>query len=452
MPHGDMKADRPHILLVNPWIHDFAAYDAWAQPLGLLQIGAALRRHGCRVSYSDCLDRFHPRAPSTEPQIRNGRGPYMKTALPPPAGLEDLPRRFSRYGIPVEWLLGDLEAISPPDLVLVTSIMTYWYPGVAETVRAIKKVFPATPLILGGIYATLCRAHAEATIDADEVVAGPAAGPMLLDLLADHTGYRVAAAFDFDNLDAWPYPAFDLQNHIAYAPLLTSVGCPFRCDYCASHRLQPQRRRRDPLAVTDEIIHWHRRHGVRDFVFYDDALLIDAERHALPLLEALVQKTQGLRFHTPNALHIRQISPAMAALMHRAGFETVRLGLETANDAPGHRMDHKVGLREFEMTACNLRAAGFSARQVGAYLLAGLPDQRREDLEKSIQTVKSMGIRPILAYYTPIPHTSLWQRAVAVSRYDLEADPIYTNNAIFPCQSEAFSWEALSQLKQLTLS
>ncbi len=451
MPHGDMKADGPHILLVNPWVHDFAAYDVWAQPLGLLQIGAALRRHGCRVSYIDCLDRFHPLAAPTNPEARHGRGPYLKTALPAPAGLENLPRRFSRYGIPQAWFHRDLEALPPPDLILVTSIMTYWYPGVAETVAALKKVHPATPVILGGIYATLCRKHAEASTGADEVVGGPA-GPVLLDILARHTGYRIPAAFDFKDLDAWPYPALDLQHRIAYVPLLTSLGCPFRCDYCASHRLQPVRQRRDPLAVAAEIAHWHQRHGVRDFVFYDDALLVDAESHALPLLEALVRNTAGLRFHTPNALHIRQISPEMAALMFRAGFETVRLGLETATDADAHRLDHKVGIREFEAAASNLKAAGFSVRQVGAYLLAGLPDQRQDALERSILTVKAMGIRPILAYYTPIPHTKLWKRAVAVSRYDLEADPIFTNNAIFPCQTEAFSWEALAHLKQLTLS
>lgn len=115
-------------------------------------------------------------------------------------------------------------------------------------------------------------------------------------------------------------------------------------------------------------------------------------------------------------------------------------------------MDCKVGIREFETAARNLKAAGFNASQVGAYLLVGLPDQQRANLEKSIRTVKNMGIRPILTYYTPIPHTKLWKRAVAVSRYDLEADPIYTNNAIFPCQTETFSWKALTQLKQLTLS
>jgi radical SAM superfamily enzyme YgiQ (UPF0313 family) len=329
--------------------------------------------------------------------------------------------------------------------------MTYWYPGVAETVAVLKKVFPGAPVALGGIYATLCQRHAEDCIGADTVVTGPV-GPELLEILARHTGFGVSPAFDFEDLDAWPYPAFELQHRIAYIPVLTSVGCPFRCDYCAAHRLQSGRRCRDPQAVVAEIEYWHHRHGVRDFVFYDDALLIDADHHALPLLEALVRQTHGLRFHTPNALHIRQISTETAALMFRAGFETVRLGLETATDVGAHRLDRKVDIPEFEMAARNLKSAGFGASAVGAYLLAGLPDQRLDDLEKSIRTVKTMGIRPILAYYTPIPHTTLWKRAVAVSRYDLEADPVYTNNAIFPCQTEAFSWEALSHLKQLTLS
>ena len=43
----------PHILCVNPWIHDFAAYDFWSKPLGLLTLAARLRQYGCKVSYVD---------------------------------------------------------------------------------------------------------------------------------------------------------------------------------------------------------------------------------------------------------------------------------------------------------------------------------------------------------------------------------------------------------------
>jgi radical SAM superfamily enzyme YgiQ (UPF0313 family) len=447
-----VKAEGPHILLVNPWIHDFAAYDVWAQPLGLLQIAAGLRRHGCRISYLDCLNRFHPQAPPTDPGARQGRGPYIKTRLPNPPGLEAIPRRYSRYGIPREWVYHDLAALAPPDLILVTSIMTYWYPGVVETIAVLKDIFPNVPVVLGGIYATLCLDHAKTASGADAVLAGPV-GHGLVDIVSRYTGFNTSPAFDVDDLDAWPYPAFDLQQRIAYIPILTSVGCPFRCAYCAAHRLQAQPRRcRDPQGVVAEIEFWRDRYGVRDFVFYDDALLIDPADHALPLLEALTVKTNGLRFHTPNALHIRPISRVMARLMFRAGFKTVRLGLETATDGDTRRMDRKVGIPEFKAAVRYLHDAGFNGGEVGAYLMAGLPDQRLDALEKSIQTVKAMGVRPILAYYTPIPHTELWKRAVAVSRYDLEADPIYTNNAIFPCQSEAFSWQTLSRLKQMTLS
>jgi hypothetical protein len=43
----------------------------------------------------------------------------------------------------------------------------------------------------------------------------------------------------------------------------------------------------------------------------------------------------------------------------------------------------------------------------------------------------------------------LWPAAVAASRYDLASDPIFTNNAIFPCRKESFSWETITRLKTL---
>ena len=49
-----------NILLINPWIYDFAAYDMWTEPLGLLYIASLLRENGYRVSLINCLDRHHP--------------------------------------------------------------------------------------------------------------------------------------------------------------------------------------------------------------------------------------------------------------------------------------------------------------------------------------------------------------------------------------------------------
>lgn len=435
----------PHILCVNPWICDFAAYDFWAKPVGLLSLAAILRAHDIDVSYIDCLDRFHPNGAPADPYARCGRGPYLKTRIPRPEGLSDANRRYSRYGILPEWFEEELRAIPKPDLVFVTSLMTYWYPGVVETIQAIRAVHPGVPVVLGGIYATLCRGHAVAVSGADRIVSGPAVSD-ILDVVAAYTGRHISPRFDPDDLDTYLYPAWDLQRQTGYIPLMTSVGCPFSCDYCASNILQPRRMTRSPASVVSEIRYWHDTLGVEDFVFYDDALLVDAAHHAVPIFEGIIAEKRNLRFHTPNAVHIRNITPEVARLLNRAGMRTLRLGLETT-DFENRRMDRKVRAEEFKQAAAYLNEAGFGQQRTGAYLLFGLPGQTIESIESAIDTVKAAGITPILAHYTPIPHTSLWTEAVAASRYDLAADPIYTNNAVMPCWP-SFDWGVISRLKQ----
>jgi radical SAM superfamily enzyme YgiQ (UPF0313 family) len=437
----------PHILLVNPWIFDFAAYDFWAKPVGLLLLGAMLRDHGFRVSYTDCLDRFHPKARKTDPYARYGRGPYLKKRVPRPQGCEDVPRYFSRYGIRERWFREDLAGMDRPDLILMTSLMTYWYPGVQTTIRVIREIFPEVPVILGGIYASLCQDHAREHAGADYMLAGMGEGE-ILSLAEDHTGFSASPRFDPNDLNTYPYPGYDLQRKIAYAPLLTSRGCPFSCAYCASRFLNPTRMQRDPEGVVSEIRHWHGKYGVRDFVFYDDALLDNAESHAIPLLERIIASAMPVRFHTPNAIHIRGISEKVARLMFRANFKTLRLGLETTAFESRRELDRKVTESEFRAAVGHLRAAGFEKQQIGAYLLTGLPGQSLASAEASARVVVQSGITPILAYYSPIPHTRLWEQAVAVSRYDLDADPIFSNNAIFPCVADPLRWQKVSLLKR----
>ena len=439
-----MATDAPHILLVNPWIHDFAAYDFWAKPLGLLTLAAVLRRQGFLVTYIDCLDRFHPEASAQNPTDRCGRGPYHKTRLPTPAVFSDVPRRYSRYGILPDWLEQDLAAAPRPDLILVGSMMTYWYPGVQETMSVLRRRYPDVPILLGGVYATLCPEHACRAVGADRIVPGPGEGT-IAQVAGEMTGWPVQPDPVLEDLDVLPPPALDLQRTIGYVPLLTTRGCPYRCPYCASFLLEKRRLRRSVESVVEEIRRWHQDFQVIDFVFYDDALLLDAEIHAIPLLTALAEAGLPVRFHTPNALHVRAVTEPVARLMHRAGFATLRLGLETAGRKQ-RRMDQKTSEAEFKKAVAALRRAGFSAESIGIYLLAGLPGQSLEAVLAAVEAVRQAGVRPIPAYYSPIPGTDLWPEARRCSRYDLDSDPLYTNNAVLPCWP-VFSWPAVSKIK-----
>jgi hypothetical protein len=449
--------DTPHVLCVNPWIHDFAAFDFWLKPLGLLGLAAILRQAGIRVSFIDCLNRFHSRETRAVKTAWDGRGPFRKThihlsdVLPPMNGpLPRIEKPFSRYGIEPEWFNTDLAAMDRPDLILVTSLMTYWASGVAETIAAIRSVFPDVPVVLGGKYATLCQDHAEAHSGADLVVSGHGE-PVLEEIVRRFTGY--ASHLDSPDPDNAPFAALDLCAGLAYAPILTARGCPFSCDYCAASFLEPRMFRRSPDHVFAEICHWHHRYGVKNFAFYDDALLVNGPDHAYPLMEKIIAADHlDLHFHTPNALHIREITCKAADLMFRAGFKTIRLGLETAEFSQTRQHDIKVRKKEFFRAVSALKTAGFEIHQIGAYLLCGLPDQDLDDVAASMAFVRQAGILPVPAHYTPIPHTPLWDTAVAHARFDITRHPVFTNNSLFPCVRSGDDRRRISQLKNRPVS
>jgi radical SAM superfamily enzyme YgiQ (UPF0313 family) len=429
------------ILLVNPWIHDFSAYDLWVKPLGLLYLGSILRAKGFQVSLLDCVDmhslpgRFTKELPP--PKKREfGRGHFLKEVIPRPQPLKGIPRNFRRYGLPPKAAKDYLASLPRPGLVLVTSLMTYWYPGVAETIGFLKKNLPGTPIFLGGIYATLCPGHAQTHSGADRVLAGPwdeEKGRILAEALECRVDWGRTAFPDY------PMPVFDLYPRLDYVCLLTRRGCPFACTYCASSKLAQGIEIRTPENVIREIEHWNLKFHVQNFAFYDDALLLDASTHLKPILREVIRRGYRCAFHCPNALHINRIDEEMAALLFRANFKTIRLGLETANAAAQKETGGKVDNREFLEAVKNLKRAGYGGDEIGIYLLAGLPGQPAEELKASISSVREAGAKPYLVEYSPIPGTPLFEKAKEFSPFDLENEPLFHNNSLLPCRWEGFT-------------
>jgi len=439
----------PTLILINPWIYDFAAYDLWSKPLGLLYLAGRLRESGFDIHLIDCLDVHHPGMPGnsslTPPKRRlYGTGKFWREVVPKPLPLQDIPRPYSRYGLLPEVFEQELRKIRKPSAILITSLMTYWYPGVRKAISLTKKIHPGVPVILGGIYARLCPDHALMSSGADSVVPGQGITSLLKTL--DESGINTPGNHPVRGLSV--YPAFDLLTLIDYICVMTSLGCPYRCQYCASHFLQPNLIRREPDEVLEEIVFWHKDCGVQDFAFYDDALLVASGNHAGLLLEGLARLDLNLRFHTPNALHVREITEEIARLMYRTGFQTIRLGLETSDISLHRDLDNKLSKGDFECAMHSLLKAGFSNREIGAYILIGLPGQTVDSVIATINFVRANGAVPYLSEYSPIPHTPMWKKAVTSSKYDIVSEPLFHNNTLLPCWNESKKRE-LPRLKRL---
>jgi len=444
------------ILLINPWIYDFAAFDMWARPLGLLEIGAYLRNRGFRVHVLDCLN-----TPTSIPTKRK-RGPvpksygtskYYKEEVARPFQYQHIQRRYSRYGIPINLLKEQLLLLPRPAVVLVGSMMTYWYLGVQEVIRLVKQIWPGIFVILGGIYARLCYEHAKKSSGADLVLTTK--DPKYIEKIINSLGI-----FPKDPMGLYhPYPAYDLLFHNVKSDqdsndtyskaiaIKTTMGCPLKCSYCASKFLNPKFSIRYINEVVEEVRFWNETYGIENYAFYDDALLMRPD--IVNFLNALCSLGKGLSFHAPNGLHAKMIDKNIAGLLKQAGFKTIRIGLETSRTKDKWDYDDKLKAKELDRAVESLHLAGFSPKELGAYVLAGLPGQSPEEVKDTLAYSKDLGLPPYLAEYSPIPHTKLWEKAKLESRYPLE-EPLYHNNTLLPCWPESYL-EEFRGLRELAL-
>jgi radical SAM superfamily enzyme YgiQ (UPF0313 family) len=241
------------ILLVNPPIYDFAAYDFWLKPYGLLSVAGYLRS-SADFKLFDYLDRLYPFAAQQTglESDRWGRGRFYCERIPPPSCLKHIPRSFRRFGLPRGVFKDFLTAQQHCDFVLIQTMMTYWYPGVQEVIEDIRTAWPDAKIILGGNYVTLCSKHAQ-TLGADLIVTGTNLEPLFEFL---------GIAPDFNQPPFWQ----------AYEKLKTGVlkltdGCPFNCTYCSVPKVYSKFKAR-PLERSLAELELLCRLGVENIAFY----------------------------------------------------------------------------------------------------------------------------------------------------------------------------------------
>jgi radical SAM superfamily enzyme YgiQ (UPF0313 family) len=363
------------VLLVNPPIYDFTAYDFWLRPYGMLRVAGQMR-HCSLLSFFNFLV-----SSKTDPW---GRGRLESREIPKPGPLRDIPRRYRRFGKPRAEFREFLSAQSF-DAVLVQTLMTYWYPGIQEVVEDVRELQPSAKVILGGVYATLCSAHAR-SLGADLVIEGGNLDPV----------WRLLSIQPEPGVPFWP------REYADVGILKLTEGCPFRCTYCAAPLMWPGFKGRPETDCLNELVHLAEA-GVKNIAFYDDALLFHADRILVPFLKAVLKAGIRVSFHTPNALNARFMTPELARLMVQAGFASYFFGLESCAHDWQSATGGKVYAEEFAAAAGHLRNAG--AQSILAYIIVGHPDSDNQDLVNSINFARRCGTRVILSEFSPIPGT-----------------------------------------------
>jgi radical SAM superfamily enzyme YgiQ (UPF0313 family) len=215
------------------------------------------------------------------------------------------------------------------------------------------------PVVMGGPHTCFHAAEAGAHCNAVGLGEAESFWPQML---ADARRGCLQPTYQADkplSLAGLPLPRYDLLDLRRYGPFRTFVvvssrGCPFRCDFCSERFLLGESYRHRPVAevITEE------KHCPSRNILFGDSNFAGKRSHAMELMEALVPLK--VRWSALWPSHLCSDAPFLD-LARRSGLLHVNIGLESIDSATLAQMNKRFNKvdRYGEMLA-NLRRRGIS--------------------------------------------------------------------------------------------
>ncbi len=235
-------------------------------------------------------------------------------------------------------------------------------------------------------------------------VIGSLRGP--IDVLCCYRYVDLEARFDAaltfgDHLPDPGFDRFDNEGGLADAwrsgrfayPIMTSLGCPYGCRFCAAagRRWAP----RSPAGCADELRAAADRWSIASFSVMDDVFNHDRDR-TLAFCDAVAPL--GLSWFCNNGLRADRFDPEVAREMRAAGCRHVSFGVETTDEAILRAIRKGEKVEDIERAIAASHEAGLPA---AGFFLIGLPGSTFEIDMASLKWARSQRITPHFSYFVP---------------------------------------------------
>ncbi len=196
------------------------------------------------------------------------------------------------------------------------------------------------------------------------------------------------------DIDALPWPARDTVDIHRYLQtwrdahgksslsFITARGCPYRCNWCSHQVFGMTHRRRDPVAVVDEV-EWLLNHYQPDMAWIaDDVFTI---HHGWLRKYAAEMRRRGLRVPFECISRADRLNAESVDLLAELGCFRLWIGSESGSQRILDAMERGVTVAQVR-TAVNLcKERGI---QTGMFLMWGYEGEELEDIEATIDHVK----------------------------------------------------------------
>ena len=225
--------------------------------------------------------------------------------------------------------------------------------------------------------------------------------------------YETLPAADYSLLPVERYFTGKGRRQLDY---VTSVGCLYRCRFCADPAVFKRRRSAIPLdRVVDELSDLADRYRVEDVNFQDETFF-SSRRWTVDLATKLVAR--GSRFSWAATMRADQgsrLTDDDFALLKRSGLRKLLIGVEAGSPSMLQRLGKDISLEQIEIVAQACRRHDIAATYP---FIFGIPGEEPADVEASLRLalhLKSLSWRNTTPFFffKPYPGSELFSDVVS---------------------------------------
>ena len=238
-------------------------------------------------------------------------------------------------------------------------------------------------------------------------------------------------------IESFPLPDRQDFDHAAYqkvwlqkdgsktTSIITTLGCPFSCDFCSRPVFGNVFRRRNLDAVFEEI------EQIRLLGY--DSLWIADDNFTLSLshLKEFCRRMAGRKIKWSCLSRVSEIGEETTRMMKEAGCQRVYLGLESGSQSTLQLMNKKATLEEGINAVSLFHNAGI---EVAAFFIVGYPGETVSSIEETFRLALTLPLDYISFNVPfPLPGSKLFDRV-----YDVDKNKDWTkeNEVTFVYSSE----------------
>lgn len=296
-----------------------------------------------------------------------------------------------------------------PDGIGMLTMFSQEWPHLEQTILAIKKKFPAVPIILGGEHATAAADYILESCSAVDMVALGEGEETIIDF-AEWLNGRVPlqqigslkylrggviitnpARPRIIALDDLPLPAWDLFNIEPYfemgfamgvdrgrtMPIVATRGCPYRCTFCSSPQMWTTRYvMRDVILVVDEIEQYIKQYRVENIDFYDLTFVIK-KQWTLDFCAEVKRRGLSFTWQLPSGTRSEVLDDDVLKAMSNTGCKNIAYAPESGSIRMLAAIKKKI---KIPMMIKSIKTAKKHGLFVRCNLILGFPTETRLDM------------------------------------------------------------------------